>query len=134
MKQKYSKKNKSFKCFLLFLFLFLFPIISKASGYHNWDTQGGGGSETSIIPSGFNIILSKLFDIGIIVAAVLSVIMLTFGAIQYMGSESVFKKDMGREQMVYALGGLLLALASTLILSTILGGEGGSFVINFIGP
>lgn len=70
--------------------------------------------------------LDWIFTTSITLAIVLAVLMLIVGGIEYMGSESFFKKDEGKQRMMAALGGLLIALVSILILTTIFGG-GESF-------
>ncbi len=62
-----------------------------------------------------NIIIK--FTIGF--AGALAVIMMVLGGIQYMSTDALSGKSEGRERITYALGGLLLALASYLILNTI---------------
>ncbi|MBP6855274.1 MAG: D-alanyl-D-alanine carboxypeptidase family protein [Candidatus Pacebacteria bacterium] len=62
-----------------------------------------------------NIIIK--FAIGF--AGALAVIMMVLGGIQYMSTDALSGKSEGRERITYALGGLLLALASYLILNTI---------------
>ena len=62
-----------------------------------------------------NIIIK--FAIGF--AGALAVIMMVLGGIQYMSPDALSGKSEGRERITYALGGLLLALASYLILNTI---------------
>lgn len=62
-----------------------------------------------------NIIIK--FAIGF--AGALAVIMMVLGGIQYMSTDALSGKSEGRERITYALGGLLLALASFLILNTI---------------
>jgi hypothetical protein len=75
------------------------------------------------ISAGQNINLSTylnaLYRGGIIIATVLAVIMITIGAIEYMGSESVFTKGEGKKRMTMALLGLILALSSWIVLRTI---------------
>jgi hypothetical protein len=63
--------------------------------------------------------LNALYRGGIIIATVLAVIMITIGAIEYMGSESVFTKGEGKKRITMALLGLILALSSWIILGTI---------------
>lgn len=63
--------------------------------------------------------LNGLFLLGIGVASGLAVIYITIGGIQYMATANPGKKEGGREKIVAAVGGLILALAAFLILQTI---------------
>jgi hypothetical protein len=63
--------------------------------------------------------LSQAFSFGLAIAAALSVIMIVWGGVEIMLSESVFKKDDGKKKIQDAIYGLLLALVSWLILYTI---------------
>lgn len=60
--------------------------------------------------------LSAAFNFLLAVAAALSVIMIVWGGVEIMLSESVFKKEDGKEKIKNAIYGLLLALFSWLIL------------------
>ena len=96
-------------------------IIDRSLTYTGGVTSGGiplGGQ------GGFGGILTGLFIWGVGITAILAVVMLVVGGIQYMGSESLFGKDEGKKRMAAALGGLLIALASVLILTTIIGSDG----------
>jgi hypothetical protein len=74
--------------------------------------------------------LRGIFVMGVTIASILAVVMMIVGGIEYMGTDSIFKKSQSKERITYALGGLLIALVSVLILTTIFGGEGGDFIIN----
>jgi hypothetical protein len=63
--------------------------------------------------------LSQAFQFGLAIAAALAVIMIVWGGVEIMLSESVFKKDDGKKKIQDAIYGLLLALVSWLILYTI---------------
>jgi hypothetical protein len=81
--------------------------------------------------AGFEEMLQKIFTIAIYFTVILSVLMIIYGGLEYMGSESVFKKGQGRERIFAALMGLLVALVSILIIATILPGyQGNVFRIN----
>ena len=71
-------------------------------------------SETTL--SGF---LSQAFSFGLAIAAALAVVMIVWGGVEIMLSESVFNKDDGKKKIQNAIYGLLLALFSWLILYTI---------------
>lgn len=72
----------------------------------------------------FNVI----FKIIIGLCAVLAVIMIVIGGIQYMGSESIFGKTESKSRIMAAILGLLIALGAYALLNTInpdlLGGKG----------
>jgi hypothetical protein len=67
------------------------------------------------LPNYFNLI----YKVGIGLAAVLALIMLFFGGIQYMSTDALSGKTDGKKKMSNALLGLLLALGSYAILNTI---------------
>lgn len=59
------------------------------------------------------------FNLAIGIAAVLAIIMIVFGGIQYMGTESIGGKGAGLKKIKDAVLGLLLALGSYVLLFTI---------------
>jgi len=63
--------------------------------------------------------LNGLFVLGIGIASGLAVIYITIGGIQYMTTASSDNKTAAREKITAAVGGLLLALVSFIILNTI---------------
>ena len=66
-----------------------------------------------------NELLNGLFILTIGGGAILAVVMIAFGGIQYMGSDSFSTKSAAKERMLNALIGLALILMSVLILGTI---------------
>lgn len=72
----------------------------------------------------FNII----FKLAIGLCAVLAVVMIVIGGVQYMGNESIFGKTEAKSRITAAILGLLIALSSYALLNTInpdlLGGKG----------
>jgi uncharacterized membrane protein len=151
MNQSLSKKI----FFILFLLINIFPVIGfagiptngsfTASDYIGNPTSGGSGSGseyTPITPSyqslfeglgggGFEGMLQRIFEITVYFTVILSVIMMIWGGVEYMGSESVFKKGEGKDRIKAALTGLLVALVSILIISTIVqGGTGNAFEVD----
>lgn len=79
----------------------------------------------------FEGMIQSLFEKILYFTVILSVIMIIVGGVEYMGSESVFKKSDGKGRIFAAIGGLLIALISILVISTILpGGSGNAFRIN----
>ncbi len=82
----------------------------------------------------FEQMLQRLFEMGVMITVILAVIMIIWGGVEYMGSESVFAKGEGRDRIKFAIWGLMIALISILLISTILpGGTGGTFEINIFG-
>ncbi|MFA6251256.1 MAG: pilin [Candidatus Paceibacterota bacterium] len=69
-----------------------------------------------------------IFELAIALCAVLAVVMIVIGGIQYMGNESIFGKTEAKSKIKYAIGGLLIALGAYALLNTInpdlLGGKG----------
>lgn len=63
--------------------------------------------------------LSQAFQFGLALAAALTVIMIIWGGVEYMLTDSVFSKEDGKKKIKEALLGLGLALVSWLILFTI---------------
>lgn len=84
--------------------------LSPIKGY----TDVGSGVGTSL-----PIYLVGMFKLLIAVAGALAVVMIVIGGIQYMSTDAIYGKKDGKEKINRALGGLLLALASWLILNTI---------------
>lgn len=74
----------------------------------------GVSSETGLIKY-----LTNIFKIGIGIAGLLAVIMIMYGGIIYMSTDSFTGKSEGKEIIKNALLGLMLALISWLILNTI---------------
>lgn len=65
------------------------------------------------------VFLAQAFQFGLAIAAALAVIMIVWGGVEVMLSESLFKKEDGKKKVWDAVWGLLLALVSWLILYTI---------------
>ncbi len=63
--------------------------------------------------------LGQAFQFGLAIAAALAVVMIVWGGVEIMLSESVFKKEDGKKKVQDAIWGLVLALVSWLILYTI---------------
>lgn len=63
--------------------------------------------------------LSQAFQFGLALSAVLAVVMIIWGGVQTMLTDSPFGKDEGKNRIKGALGGLALALTAWLILYTI---------------
>ncbi len=61
----------------------------------------------------------RIYQLGIAIAGVLAVLFIVIGGFRYMLSESFFDKSSAKNQITAAIGGLILALASWMILNTI---------------
>jgi hypothetical protein len=158
MNHLFSKiiKFSSFFIFALFIFYsFLLPttfaignVVSNplsiiTSGSEGSGGGGGSGSYQPITPgyqnffrgaTTFEKMLERIFEVSVYFTVILAVIMIIVGGVEYMGSESVFKKGQGKERILAAISGLLIALISILIISTLLpGGTGTVFEINIFG-
>jgi len=64
-------------------------------------------------------LLNSWFRIGIALAGMLAVVMIVLGGFQYATTDSLFDKEEGKGKIQNALWGLLLALTTWLIVSTI---------------
>lgn len=78
-----------------------------------------GPAITSTTENQLRTFLAQAFQFGLAIAAALAVIMIVWGGVEIMLSESVFKKDDGKTKIKDAIYGLGLALVSWLILYTI---------------
>lgn len=73
------------------------------------------GRKITSLPELFNALLT----IGIVLSAVLAVVMVAIGGIQYMTTDSVFQMTGAKERISNAIIGLLIVLMAVLILQTI---------------
>jgi hypothetical protein len=63
--------------------------------------------------------LNTIFQIGVALAGIFGVLMIVMGGVTYMTTDSYSKKTDGKQQIIRALLGVLLALTSWLILNTL---------------
>lgn len=70
-------------------------------------------------PSTLQGFLQGLFNVLIVIAGILAIIMLVVGGITYLSSDALSKTENGREMMTNAVLGLILALGSWVIINTI---------------
>jgi len=103
---------------LIWQFLIL-PIKSSALSYQPLEDAAFKGFGEANKTGDLGIFLSQAFSFGLAIAAALAVIMIVWGGVEYMLSESLFSKEAGKERIKNAILGLLLALTSYLILWTI---------------
>ena len=67
----------------------------------------------------FNEFIAGAFKFGVSIAIILAVIMVIWGGVEYMTSESPFMKGEGKTRIGAAIGGLVLALSTIVIFNTI---------------
>ncbi len=79
-------------------------------------TSESGNSGTGIQIDKY---LPNIVKFGIGIAAALAVIYLIIGGFQYISSDAIFAKEEGKKRIFDALGGLLLAISSVVILNTV---------------
>ncbi|MBP6856732.1 MAG: hypothetical protein KBC42_03295 [Candidatus Pacebacteria bacterium] len=77
------------------------------------------GSIFSASGKSFGEYLSIMFTFLVSFAGVLAVVMLIFGGIQYMSTDSLSGTESGRAKMTQAIYGLIIVLASYVILNTV---------------
>jgi len=78
-----------------------------------------GITTTSNTQESFGTMLGTFYRWGISIAIILSIMMIMYGGLEFMTSESIQKKSNGRSRIQGAVVGLLLALSSYLILQEI---------------
>ncbi len=101
-------------------FLFIKSAFAEALEYHPLENGVFTGfNSTATNGSQLGNFLSEAFQFGLAIAAALSVVMIVWGGVEIMLSESMFKKEDGRKKISDAIWGLVLALVSWLILYTI---------------
>ncbi len=77
--------------------------------------QPGVGEKGTDIATYFNFVIKLVIGL----TGVFAVLMVVLGGIQYVGTDSWSGKDAGKKRIQAAVGGLILALSSYLILNTI---------------
>ncbi|MEX0934756.1 MAG: pilin [Candidatus Paceibacterota bacterium] len=120
-------KIKYWALIALSLFWVGFPQTSSAQTDDTYDLLTplplgeGGAVEDTVTTSGFGFseFINDIIVVAIALAAGLAVVMIIIGGIKYMTSVSADGKSSGKEYVTNAVGGLLLALGSFIILNTI---------------
>lgn len=69
--------------------------------------------------SGLQGFLQGLFNIAIVIAGILAILMIVIGAIIYLSTDSLSGTEKGRDMMLNAVFGLILALGAWVILNTL---------------
>ncbi len=105
-------------------YYFLAPLPCTDSKDPNCTTNPNGENQTqtSFDPSDTNALgkyLNLMIKIIIGISAVLAVVMIVIGGMEYMTSELISSKEAGKERIEHALLGLLIALGSYALLNTI---------------
>lgn len=103
---------------MLWQFLIM-PIKSFALTYQPLEPAAFSSFGNSNTTGDLGTFLSQAFSFGLALAAGLAVIMIVWGGVKIMLTESVFEKDDGKKKIWDAIWGLGLALVSWLILYTI---------------
>lgn len=114
MRSFFAKKIYILSLGLSFWQFLMLPLVSFALEYEPLEADAFGTKITKTTDLG--TFLSLAFSYGLALAAALAVIMIVWGGVEIMLSESVFNKDDGKKKIKDALTGLLLALVSWLIL------------------
>ncbi len=78
-----------------------------------------GTYDTASSRTNLSTYLSGAFKVGIAVAGVLAFLMIVYGGFTYLSTDAITGKEEGKERIQRALGGLILAFASYIILNTI---------------
>jgi len=78
-----------------------------------------GGKISVSAPDALGSYFNILFNLALGLGAVLAVVMIVIGGIQYMGTESVFNKGENKSRITNAVWGLLILLGCFIILKTI---------------
>ena len=108
-------KKRAFQILgLLISFIAIVPVLSLALTYQALEPNAFAGFEAG--GSGLAGFLNQAFQFGLAIAAALAVVMIIWGGVEIMLSESVLKKSDGKQKVWDAIWGLLLALVSWLIL------------------
>jgi hypothetical protein len=118
MKIKNKKKYVALGLFSL-LFGFLPVMFAKAIDYVPLQPGAFGPGSETINTGNLSVFLGSIFNLGIAIAAGLAVIMIIWGGIEYMTTESWGGKGDAKKRINDALIGLGLALVSWLLLYTI---------------
>lgn len=115
-KMKVFLHTKKYLLKVLFWLSVLLPTKIFALDYQPLESGAFDGFVGSNTTGDLGKFLSQAFQFGLAISAVLTVIMIVWGGLEIMLSESVFSKDAGKKKIRDALTGLLLALTAWLIL------------------
>ncbi len=110
---------------IIFSFLILSPFVVHADNikYYSLEPINVNGVEyvagEEIITGNLGGYLNNMFMLGIALCSGLAVIMIIIGGIQYVSTDAWSKKGEGKERIIAAIFGLLIALGSYALLNTI---------------
>ena len=108
------------KIFFRLLIINILPLSLYAAGYVPLVEIEGITSSSATNYTDLLVQYAKgLYRMGVGLAAALAVMMLIFGGFEYATTDAIGGKEEGKEKIRNAIGGLLLALFSFLILQTI---------------
>jgi len=119
MKNLLPKKISLLTSGILVWQLLILPIKSFALEYIPLEGEAFKGFGVANPTHDLALFLSQVFQFGLAVAAALAVIMIVWGGIKIMTTDSWLGKSEGKQTIYNAIWGLLLALVSWLILYTI---------------
>ncbi len=81
--------------------------------------SGAGGTCAGNAPTNLSSYLTGMFRVGVVAAGILAFLVIVWGGFTYLSTDAITGKEEGRAYIGRAVGGLLLALASYVILYTI---------------
>ena len=114
-----TPKNKKILSIVFFLILGIFVLVSyKAEASDVYTLLAPIGNLTTA-PDNIGEYFNIMVEIAIGLCAVLAVIMIVIGGIQYMGDESIFGKTEAKGKIIQSIFGLLIALGAFALLNTI---------------
>jgi hypothetical protein len=90
-----------------------------ANGSPNCDSSGEFGTFDPTPDDALGKYLNIMINLVIGISAVLAVVMIVIGGVEYMTSELISGKEAGRERITNAILGLLIALGAYVLLATI---------------
>ncbi len=104
------------KKYLILILILFFPVLVFAQEYNLL--------EPSILPDeepvqGFEQYASLIYNTALVAIVIISLLVFITGAVEYILSSIPNSKFQGKNKMLFAIGGLVLALSSWLILNTI---------------
>lgn len=117
--KKFSKKTGFLFLMTLAIWLLSSVMVSAEVNYVPLEPTfiGLPAGSTTAIP--FGEYLTRLFTTAIGLAIILAVLMIVWGGFQYLSTDAITDKEEGKEKWTQAIYGLVLVLASYLLLQTI---------------
>jgi hypothetical protein len=114
-------KNSLFKTLLVLSFLLLPVLTVSAADYVPLAPIPGTTPNCATPPCATNlsVYLIGSFKVGIALAGILAFLMIVLGGFEYLSTDAITGKEEGKARIERAIGGLILALTSYIILYTI---------------